>query len=263
MSKKKTTKKNNDWVNSFIQDEDKIYELNTKEAIDKLTEACVKSQKDILKELSALTSINDNAKKTDREKALKESYNNISSILDKLEARYGSTVTESLNKTYSQSYSNIISLLKKLEHDIRKSKPSNVKNIIKTKWTGIGFIDRIKYNISVLKYKIKDAISTGFMRKDSLRNISRAISKSISSSFNNLKSLVRTEVQAVQIKANVDNYKSNDIEKVRVSTILDDRTCSNCSSHKDKIVRLDKSIIGKDLPPFHTHCRCVIIPVLD
>ena len=73
----------------------------------------------------------------------------------------------------------------------------------------------------------------------------------MSSSYSNSRRLIETEISASQNKANIDNYKNNDINKCEISTVLDNKCCMDCSDREGKVIDVEKAVIGMNVPPFH------------
>lgn len=59
----------------------------------------------------------------------------------------------------------------------------------------------------------------------------------------------------------LDEFKSCNIKKFKVSTCGDERVCQTCAKHDGKVHMAEKACIGKNAPPFCSKCRYIIRPV--
>ena len=53
------------------------------------------------------------------------------------------------------------------------------------------------------------------------------------------------------------------VTKYKILDCSDERVCSLCGVHSSKVYTTDDAVIGKNLPPFHNGCRCIITPVFN
>lgn len=56
-------------------------------------------------------------------------------------------------------------------------------------------------------------------------------------------------------------FRETGIPKYEVSTCGDQRTCKICAKHNGKKYFVSKAEVGKNIPPFCSKCRCIILPV--
>lgn len=255
----------NYWQDRLIEEEDRIYKSNTKAILKELSNIYLETQRDVLKELLALRAINRASNNTaiSREILLEDTLNRITRSIAILADNYNNLLTTNLTNTYTQTYVTVSDSLREVGALTTDIIPANVEDIIKANWSGTSFSNRIWYNRDTLIHKAKDTLSKGLIRGESYHNMASEITKTMGSSYSAARRLVETEVQVAQIKANVDNYKNNGIEKVEISAVLDKKVCNDCKEYDGKIVVVEKGIIGKDLPPFHPSCRCTTLPVID
>ena len=88
-----------------------------------------------------------------------------------------------------------------------------VRETLKTNWSGLSFSERIWEHRRKLAFTIKSELNKGFIRGDSLQDISKIISDKFDTSFSNAMRLVRTESCWVMNEATVNNYKENGIKE--------------------------------------------------
>ena len=126
-----------------------------------------------------------------------------------------------------------------------------VRETLKTNWSGLSFSERIWEHRRKLAFTIKGELSKGFIRGDSLQDISKIISDKFDTSFSNAMRLVRTESCWVMNEATVNNYKENGIKEYEIMAFLDNKTSKICKSMDGEVVNVEEAIPGKNLPPFH------------
>ena len=250
------------WINRLIQESDDIYKKSTIDILDEVSKVYLTTQKEILKELTALQAYNrsHNVTALSKEIMLEETLSNVNKNIVLLANNMNDLLTKNLTNTYIQTYETVNDTLKGLGFNPKAILPANVEDIIKQPWTGVSFSDRIWHNRDVLVYNAKDTISNGLIREDSYHNMATELSKKMNSSYSNSRRLIETEVQASQVKANIDNYKNNGIEKVEISAVLDSKCCMDCMDHDGKIIDSDKIQVYEVVR--HPRCRCTTLPCI-
>ena len=128
-----------------------------------------------------------------------------------------------------------------------------IREIIKTKWSGLSFSDRIWEHRRRLAFTIKSELSAGLTRGDSLQDISKKISDKFNTSYSNAIRLVRTESCWVMNEATVNNYKENGIKEYEFMAFLDKKTSPQCRELDGEVISLEDAKAGKNLPPLHPY----------
>ena len=126
-----------------------------------------------------------------------------------------------------------------------------IRETLKTNWSGLSFSERIWEHRRKLAFTIKSELNKGFIRGDSLQDISKIISDKFDTSFSNAIRLVRTESCWVMNEATVNNYKNNGVKEYEIMAFLDNKTSKICKSMDGEVVNVKEAIPGKNLPPFH------------
>lgn len=253
------------WINRLTSEQNSIYEEAVEDILNAISEMYLEVQEEIMRELAALRTLNRASNNTaiSRELLLEETLDRVEKQIEVLADNTDTLLTENLVDTYTQTYSTVNDSLR--EAGVRTSDiiPANIEDVIKANWSGVTFSARIWHNRDVLVFRAKETISKGLIRGESYHSMASELSRTMGSSYSNARRLIETEIQVAQIKANIDNYSNNDIEKVEISAILDSRVCGHCNEHDGSIVSVEDGVIGGDLPPFHPMCRCTTIPVID
>ena len=252
------------WRDRLIKEMDEIYKLSTKDIQDKISKLYITTQKELLKELSALRAYNkaNNITAISREIMLEETLNNINKSIVLLANNMDNLLTTNLCNSYIQTYETVNDNLKALGIDATAIVPANVEDIIKQPWIGSSYSERIWFNRDKLIYEAKDTISRNLLRGSSYHNMSKELAKKMSSSYSAARRLCETECQASINKANIDNYKNNDIEKCEISSVLDQKLCNDCADRDGKVIEVSKAVLGVNTPPYHPSCRCCLVPCI-
>ena len=106
-------------------------------------------------------------------------------------------------------------------------------------------------------------MTQGFIRGDSLEDITKRITAKMNVSKSNVKRLVRTESAAYRSKAQLKAFQDLEVEKYQVLATLDNRTSDICQDMDGKVFDFKDYEIGTTAPPFHVNCRSVTIPYFD
>ena len=173
------------------------------------------------------------------------------------------SINNALDNLYSNNEKEIVEGLKDIYKEMDKQASIDLNNsfnavnenlvreTLKTNWSGLSFSERIWEHRRSLAFTIKNELNKGFIRGDSLQDISRIISDKFDTSFSNAMRLVRTESCWVMNEATVNNYKENSIKEYEIMAFLDNKTSKICKSMDGEVVNVKEAIAGKNLPPFH------------
>ena len=126
-----------------------------------------------------------------------------------------------------------------------------IEEVIRTNWSGLSFSDRIWEHRRKLALTIKEELSKGLIRGDSLQDISRIMADKLNNSYSNAMRLVRTESCYVMNEATVNNYKNNGMKEYEIMAYLDNKTSKICRSMDGEVVNVKDAVAGKNMPPFH------------
>ena len=173
------------------------------------------------------------------------------------------SINKAIDNLYNQNEKEIIVGLKDIYIEMDKQasidleasfNPINdrlIEEVIKTNWSGLSFSERIWEHRRKLALTIKEELSKGLIRGDSLQDISRIIADKLNNSYSNAMRLVRTESCWVMNEATVNNYKDNGISKYEIMAYLDNKTSKICRSMDGEVVNVKDAVAGKNMPPFH------------
>ena len=126
-----------------------------------------------------------------------------------------------------------------------------VDDLINSNWSGLSLVERIQEHKRKLSLTLKEELTKGFIRGDSLQDISRVLSDKMDLSYKNSLRLVRTESCFIMNEATINNYKNNDIKEYQIMAFLDNKTSKICREKDGEVVNVKDAVAGKNMPPFH------------
>ena len=138
-----------------------------------------------------------------------------------------------------------------------------IREVISNNWSGLSFSERIWEHRRKLALTVKEELTKGLTRGESLQDISRIIADKLDNSYSNALRLVRTESCFIMNEATINNYKENDIKKYQFMAFLDKKTSPQCRELDGKIINIDEYKVGLNCPPLHPNCRSAIAPVVE
>lgn len=146
---------------------------------------------------------------------------------------------------------------------------NKINQVITKPWLkdGKNFSDRIWQDkeqlINTLRTKITQSFITGSTLDEAVEDISKFVSDKIKNKEYVARRLLETESAAYASKAQIEAFKSIDVEKYEIVATLDLHTSEICQEMDGKVFKLSDQEVGVTVPPFHTHCRTVIAPYFD
>lgn len=139
----------------------------------------------------------------------------------------------------------------------------SIKSILNEKYLGESFSTRIWKNQTYLISLLQKEITQGFIQGQSSNQVAERISKVMNVQLSAAKRLARTELTAIHSAANLQAFKSQNIEKYQLVATLDSRTSDICRSMNGNVYLVKEARRGVNLPPLHVNCRTVIVPYLE
>lgn len=146
---------------------------------------------------------------------------------------------------------------------------NKINQVITKPWLkdGKNFSDRIWQDkeqlINTLRTKITQSFITGSTLDEAVEEISKFVSDKIKNKEYVARRLLETESAAYASKAQIEAFKSIDVEKYEIVATLDLHTSEICQEMDGKVFNISDQEIGVTVPPFHSHCRTVIAPYFD
>lgn len=129
--------------------------------------------------------------------------------------------------------------------------PYNPRAFIDTAWSGENFSSRIWKNTNRLADQIRTEAQLVVQGLKSPGQVKRELMKDYDVAWNQAERLVDTEISYVLNKANLEQYRRDEVGKVTIVN-LDVNTCDKCKALEDQVFLIDDAPVL----PIHPHCHC-------
>ena len=181
--------------------------------------------------------------------------------LTKVTHEYQMTLEDTLIGLFTEQYKEVSELLGIMAPVINREA---IKTIIEYPYAGKMFSDRIWDNKDALVKHIKQNLTAGIIRGDSIQKMSRQLKKDLNVLYYQAERLVRTETNYAMNQGHLKGYAdSGVVEKYEFLAAIDSRTSKLCKNQNGKVYKLSDATVGVNYPPLHPNCRSAVIPVLE
>lgn len=181
--------------------------------------------------------------------------------LTKVTHEYQMTLEDTLIGLFTEQYKEVSDLLGIMAPVINREA---IKTIIEYPYAGKMFSDRIWDNKDALVKHIKQNLTAGIIRGDSIQKMSRQLKKDLNVLYYQAERLVRTETNHAMNQGHLKGYAdSGVVEKYEFLAAIDSRTSKLCKNQNGKVYKLSDATVGVNFPPLHPHCRSTVVPVLE
>lgn len=181
--------------------------------------------------------------------------------LTKVTHEYQMTLEDTLFGLFTEQYKEVSELLGIMAPVINREA---IKTIIEYPYAGKMFSDRIWDNKDALVKHIKQNLTAGIIRGDSIQKMSRRLKKDLNVLYYQAERLVRTETNYAMNQGHLKGYAdSGVVEKYEFLAAIDSRTSKLCKNQNGKVYKLSDAAVGVNFPPLHPHCRSTVIPILE
>lgn len=181
--------------------------------------------------------------------------------LTKVTHEYQMTLEDALIGLFTEQYKEVSELLGIMAPVINREA---TKTIIEYPYAGKMFSDRIWDNKDALVKHIKQTLTAGIIRGDSIQKMSRQLKKDLNVLYYQAERLVRTETNYAMNQGHLKGYAdSGVVEKYEFLAAIDSRTSKLCKNQNGKVYKLSDATVGVNFPPLHPHCRSTVVPVLE
>lgn len=130
-----------------------------------------------------------------------------------------------------------------------------VQGVIMKKFAGSSFSKRIWKNANKLATSLKDTLTVGLIRGESIDQMTKRLLTRVEASQSRARTLIRTESARIYEEATKDAYKECGIEQYIYLATLDRRTSLICQELDMKSFSLKDAKVGENYPPMHPNCR--------
>ena len=181
--------------------------------------------------------------------------------LTKVTHEYQMTLEDALIGLFTEQYKEVSELMGVMAPVINREA---IKTIIEYPYAGKMFSDRIWDNKDALVKHIKQNLTAGIIRGDSIQKMSRQLKKDLNVLYYQAERLVRTETNYAMNQGHLKGYAdSGVVEKYEFLAAIDSRTSKLCKNQNGKVYKLSDATVGVNYPPLHPNCRSTVIPVLE
>lgn len=134
-----------------------------------------------------------------------------------------------------------------------------VEVMLNTNWSGKLYDKRIWSNSKVVREKIANTLTSGFISGKSVEKMVKEIEGLTEFGKFAAERLVRTECTYFANQGSMASYRECEVEKYIFVATLDLRTSKECRKHDTKSrknpYKVSEAEVGKNLPPMHVFCR--------
>ena len=196
----------------------------------------------------------------------------VQNSIETLRNKENEMLEDYLMKNYEDTYYHSLYEISKglnLKTSFATLDKNKINQVIGKPWLSDGktFSDRIWQDkeqlINTLRTKITQSFITGSTLDEAVEDISKFVSDKIKNKEYVARRLLETESAAYASKAQIEAFKSIDVEKYEIVATLDLHTSEICQEMDGKVFNISDQEIGVTVPPFHSHCRTVIAPYFD
>lgn len=169
--------------------------------------------------------------------------------LTKVTHEYQMTLEDTLIGLFTEQYKEVSELLGIMAPVINREA---IKTIIEYPYAGKMFSDRIWDNKDALVKHIKQNLTAGIIRGDSIQKMSRQLKKDLNVLYYQAERLVRTETNYAMNQGHLKGYEdSGVVEKYEFLAAIDSRTSKLCKNQNGKVYKLSDAVVGVNFPPLH------------
>ncbi|WP_301859553.1 minor capsid protein [uncultured Megasphaera sp.] len=181
--------------------------------------------------------------------------------LDRLGRKTSKDMTDFLTEAYKDNYyrgTYDIAKAGELKNAVSKVDSKALEDVLRTRWSGKNYSERIWKNQKLLAKTIKDEMLTAVHRGESVEKISKRIATRMNVGISNARRLVRTEMNYVHNQAALDSIHDAGMKYFRFIATLDRRTSAICRAHDGHVYPVSEAASGTNVPPLHPNCRSTI-----
>lgn len=135
--------------------------------------------------------------------------------------------------------------------------------IVNSSFHNATFSDRIWQHQDVLRNELTNVLSNALIAGRNPREFIPDIRKRFDVSRYQAERLLRTELARVQIEAQKESYKAEDIDEYEYIACGLGDVCDVCRALDGKHFKVSKMVTGENAPPMHPNCHCATAPWFD
>ena len=170
-----------------------------------------------------------------------------------------------INSAFNAYYRNVYNLQKgmKVAYQFDMLDPELIDSMLKSRWSGKNYSNRIWDNTNALAESLKDEMLMGVLTNKTEKEMADTIMNKFAVGAYQARRLIQTESAAMTAFADQQAFKDAGIEKEMFIAVHDSRTSQICQHHDRSIVEIAKAKVGVNVPPLHPNCRSHMIPYIE
>lgn len=170
-----------------------------------------------------------------------------------------------INSAFNAYYRNVYNLQKNMNvaYQFDMLDPELIDSMLKSKWSGNNYSNRIWDNTNALAESLKDEMLMGVLTNKTEKEMADTIMNKFAVGAYQARRLIQTESAAMTAFADQQAFKDAGIEKEMFIAVHDSRTSKICQQHDRSIVETSKAQVGVNVPPLHPNCRSHMIPYIE
>lgn len=170
-----------------------------------------------------------------------------------------------INSAFNAYYRNVYNLQKgmKVAYQFDMLDPELIDSMLKSRWSGKNYSNRIWDNTNALAESLKDEMLMGVLTNKIEKEMADTIMNKFAVGAYQARRLIQTESAAMTAFADQQAFKDAGIEKEMFIAVHDSRTSQICQHHDRSIVEIAKAKVGVNVPPLHPNCRSHMIPYIE
>ena len=170
-----------------------------------------------------------------------------------------------INSAFNAYYRNVYNLQKgmKVAYQFDMLDPELIDSMLKSRWSGKNYSNRIWDNTNALAESLKDEMLMGVLTNKTEKEMADTIMNKFAVGAYQARRLIQTESAAMTAFADQQAFKDAGIEKEMFIAVHDSRTSQICHHHDRSIVEIAKAKVGVNVPPLHPNCRSHMIPYIE
>ena len=170
-----------------------------------------------------------------------------------------------INSAFNAYYRNVYNLQKgmKVAYQFDMLDPELIDSMLKSRWSGKNYSNRIWDNTNALAESLKDEMLMGVLTNKTEKEMADTIMNKFAVGAHQARRLIQTESAAMTAFADQQAFKDAGIEKEMFIAVHDSRTSQICQHHDRSIVEIAKAKVGVNVPPLHPNCRSHMIPYIE
>lgn len=185
-----------------------------------------------------------------------------------LSTEFEGGMTDFLHQSFSdQYYRTAWELLNEVGvgYNLARIDTRKIDALIKRPWAqdGKNFSDRIWTNKEKLVNCLHRELSQCIIRGEAPQKAISRLAREMNVSRNQAGNLILTESAAISSAAQNECFKELDVERYQFDATLDGKTCEECGSMDQLVIKMSEYEVGITAPPIHPGCRCCTIPFFD